>query len=283
MALPVDLVLLVLAAALTHTAWNTLVKASGDRLVTLTIVICTGSLICAPLAVVLDPPAAAAWPFLLGSLVLHQGYFALLLGAYREGELNLVYPIARGSAPLLVAVGAAWAAGEVPGPAGAAGILIVSAGITSLSLGRRSDLGRSWKPVALALATGAVIAAYTVADGLGMRRAASPWGYIVWLNMLTGIPIVAVTLIAKLGQARALLARQWKPGVAGGLFALFAYGLVLYALSRGAMGPVSALRETSVLFAALIGAFTLKESLGAARIAAALAIVAGIVLMQVGG
>lgn len=283
MALPVDLVLLVLAAALTHTAWNALVKASGDRLVTLAIVICTGSLICVPPALVLDPPAAAAWPFLLGSLALHQCYFALLLGAYREGELNLVYPIARGSAPLLVAAGAAWAAGEVPGPMGAAGILLASAGITSLSLGRRSELGGSWKAVALALATGAVIAAYTVADGLGMRRAASPWGYIVWLNMLTGIPIVAATLVAKRGQMRALLARQWKPGVAGGLFALFAYGLVLYALSRGAMGPVAALRETSVLFAALIGTFTLKESLGAARIAAALAIVAGIVLIQVGG
>jgi drug/metabolite transporter (DMT)-like permease len=283
MPLPLDLVLLVLLAAFTHALWNALVKVSGDRLVALAIVICTGSLACVGPAFFVAPPEAAAWPFLFASMALHQAYFALLLGAYRAGELNLVYPIARGSAPLLVAAAAASISGEVPAPVGALGILLASAGVASLSLGRRPRLGGSRKAVALALATGATIAGYTLMDGLGIRRAGGPWGYIVWLNMLTGVPIAAAALVAKRGQVGQLLADQWKQGLAGGLFALFAYGLVLYALSRGAMGPVAALRETSVLFAALIGAFKLKESLGARRIAAALAIAAGIVLMQAGG
>jgi drug/metabolite transporter (DMT)-like permease len=210
----------------------------------------------------------------------HAAYHLFLNSAYRFGDLNHVYPLAQGSAPLLVTALAATAAGEVPSVLGAAAILMMSLGVASLSFDRGSGTDMRRRPIILALATGALIAVYTVIDGLGIRAAASPWTYIVWLMFLEGIPFMAWTALRRRREVGPYLRREWKQALAVGILSKLAYGFVLYALAQGAMAHVSALRETSVLFAALIGTSLLKETFGIRR-AAADVIASGVVLLQV--
>jgi drug/metabolite transporter (DMT)-like permease len=278
MPLQLDLALLVVFAASIHAVWNAVVKASDDRHLTFAAILSAGTLVCLPAAFFVEPPPAAAWPYLAASVVVHNAYFVLLTLAYRFGDLGQVYPLARGTAPLAVAILAALLAGEMPGTTGAAGILLVSAGIASLAFAGGG--GVSLKPVLLATATGLLIAGYNVADGLGMRQAASPWGYIVWLNMMVGLPFVLGVAAWRRHRLGSFVKARWKTDFSLGFLNIVAYVLFLYALSQGAMAHVTALRETSVLMAVLIGAVKLREPFGGSRIAAACAIVAGLIIMQ---
>lgn len=282
MALQPHLIALVLLAAAAHATWNALVKASGDRLLTFATVAGTGltmGLLAAPFVAA---PAPASWPFLLASTVIHGGYYATLLLAYR-GDYSVVYPIARGSAPVMVAGLAALLAGEDVSAAGMAGIGLASFGIVAASLwgGRRP--GASAMPLVWAGLTGLTIAAYTVADGMGVRRSGSPAGYVAWLMICMALPILGGALVARRGRIAAHLRTRWRTGVGGGLLATLAYGLVIYAMGQGAMAQVAVLRETSVVMAAAIGAITLGEGFGLRRVAASLLIVVGIVLLHVAG
>ena len=280
MPLQIHLALLVLVAAVIHAAWNAVLKASGERFLTFNVIAATGTglgILAAPFVAL---PGAAAWPFLIASALIHNGYYVLLLLSYRHGDLSQVYPLARGTAPLAVTVLAAFFAGEVPNPTGLAGVALVSLGIISLMFAGGRPRGTALKPVILALATALFIASYTVVDGLGMRRAATPWGYIVWLNILEGIPFMVGVAIMRPRDIGPFLSTRWKPGFAGGVLAIVAYAIVLYALSQGAMAHVSALRETSVLFAVLIGVVAFGEPLGWRRVACAAAIVAGMIVLQ---
>jgi drug/metabolite transporter (DMT)-like permease len=281
MTLQLHLTVLILIAAFTHAAWNAMIKASGDRVLTFATMRGVDGVVALAVIPFLPLPAPEAWPYLIVSTIIHNVYYGLLLYTYRHGELNQVYPLARGSAPLLVAVLAAWLAGEVPSMTAGVGILLVSGGIVGIALTKGLPRGADVKPILLALATGLGTAGYTVADGLGTRLAGDPFSYIAWLFLLEGVSFVAIAAGLRRRGVVAHMIKHWRPGVAGGLLAIFAYGLVLYALSQGAMAHVAALRETSVLFAALIGTFLLKESFGPRRIAAAALIVAGIVLLQV--
>lgn len=279
MALQTDLMLLVLIAALLHASWNALVKVSGDRVLTFAAIRLTGSLIALPLLPVVPLPAVEAWPFLVASVCIHNAYYITLLNAYRVGDLSHVYPLARGVAPLTVAIFAALFAGEVPTPGGLAGTVLVSIGIISLMFAGGGIRGAAALPVALALLTGLWIATYTVVDGLGTRAAGLAFSYIVWLNLGEGLPYVAYAAIRR-KAFMPVFRRHWPKTTGAALMIVTAYGLVLYALGQGAMAHVSALRETSVLFATLIGSYLLKESFGGMRIAAAAIIVAGVVIMQ---
>ncbi len=283
MTLQLHLVFLVLVAALVHAAWNAVVKASGERLLTFTAIQATGTVLGCLAAPVVGLPEPDVWPFLLLSTVVHNAYYVLLLAAYRHGDLSEVYPVARGSAPVLVAVMAALVAGEVPGARAALGVGLVSLGIVSLTFAGRRTVHAAAVPILLALLTGMLTAGYTVIDGLGMRQTASPWVYIVWLNLLEGIPLSVWVLTRHRAEARMYLRWRWKHGAGGGALAILAYGIVLYALSQGAMAHVAALRETSVLFAAVIGAVLLKEGFGRKRIAAAAVIAVGVIVLQVSG
>ena len=277
------LVLLVLMAALVHASWNAVVKASADRVLTFTAIHVTGTVLGAVAALWVGLPEAHVWPYLLVSAAVHNLYYVFLLVSYRLGDLSEVYPIARGSSPLMVALLAAFVAGEVPGPLAMAGIAMVSLGIISLAFARGRPTRAGLKPLAAALVTGMLISSYTVLDGLGMRAGSSPWPYIVWLNVLEGIPFGLYVLACRRRDVPGFLAVHWKPALAGGCLTIIAYGIALYALTQGGMAHVSALRETSVLFAALIGTFVLKEGFGPVRLAAALAIAAGIAVLQVAG
>ena len=281
MTLPAEAVALVLLAAFLHAAWNALVKAGHDRLVILTIANATGVVVSLSIAPFVSLPLPASWPFLLASVLLHTGYYFFLIHAYRVGDLSHVYPLARGLSPLLVALFAALFANELPSPLGLTGVVLACAGIASLTF----ESGLPWRgdprPLAHAAGTALFIAAYTLADGMGVRRAGQPLAYIVWLMLIDGLPIVLFTACVRRHTLMASISGSWRAGCASGILQFSAYSLVIWAMSLGAMASVSALRETSVIFAAFIGALVLKERVGPLRIAAALLVAAGIVLMRV--
>lgn len=280
MALQFDLAVLVLIAAFAHAAWNALLKSSGDPLLTFTMLRGVAFIGGAAAAVFLPVPAAESWPYLIASAIIHNAYYLLLLFAYRHGDLSLVYPIARGGAPFMVAMLAALFAAEVPGPAGAAGVLLVSAGILGLAFAHGMPRGANATAILLAVGTAVSIALYTIADGLGTRRSGDALAYAAWLYIWDGLPFLLYMGLRRGSDAIEYARRDWRRGLAGGLLMMGTYALVLYAFTQGAMATVAALRETSVLFAAIIGAVALKEPLGLRRFAAAAVIVAGIVLLQ---
>jgi drug/metabolite transporter (DMT)-like permease len=269
----------VLLAAVLHASWNAMLKGGRDRLVMMVLLDLTAmalSLLLLPLA---GRPAPASWGLLALSVSLHTAYKLLLLQSYRVGDLNQVYPLARGTGPLLVAAFAALVLGERLAPLQLAGLAAVCGGLGLLLVTGRA-LPRGRPMIGFSLATGVAIAAYTVADGLGVRRSGSDLGYLVWLFLAAGFPIPLYALAVR-GRGLAASARQqlWV-GVAAGSLALAGYGLVLWAQSRGELAVVAALRETSVLVAALIGTLVFGERFGRRRVLAAACITAGIVLLE---
>ncbi len=271
---------LVLAAALLHATWNALVKAGGDPLVRLAVVNAVGGLCTLPLLFLAAPPAPASWPYLIGSVLVHYAYFLALGYGYRFGDLSHVYPIARGIAPPLVAI-VAWAvAGEGLGLLGLLAILVISGGIVSLAFTNDGRLV-ALKPLAFGFLTGLTIAAYTLFDGLGGRAAGDVLGYIAWLFTIEGVPfsiLIAWRYRRRLGPA---LGAGWWPGALGGALSVVAYGLVIWAMTLAPMAAVSALRETSVIIAALIGTRLLREPFGTRRVLAASVVAVGVIMLQV--
>lgn len=269
----------VLCAAVTHAAWNAIAHKITDKLTGFTVISGGGLLIGLALAPLTAFPAAGAWPYLLASVAVHIAYYALLMRSFRLGDFGQAYPIARGSAPLLVTALAAAVAHEVPDGWAAAGIALSCAGLTGVALwglrGRRPD----WAALGAALATGVTIAVYTVLDGLGVRACGSPLGYLAWLMTLQGAALPAYFLYRHRAAAPALLRPHAPLGLLGAALSLTAYALVLWAQTRAELAPVAALRESSILIGAAIGAVLFKERFGAARIAAAALLVTGIGLM----
>ena len=281
MTLPVEAAALVLLAALFHATWNALLKVGGDRLAVLAIANATSFAIALAAAPFVPLPLVPSWPFLFASVVLHTGYYAFLIHAYRYGDLSHVYPLARGLSPLMVAALAAVIANEALPSAGIAGVALASVGIASLAFDPTKPWRSDRRPLLYAAGTALFIAAYTLADGMGVRRAGEPLAYIVWLMILDGLPIMTFTLWARRGRLAETLASSWAGGSTTGALQFAAYALVIWAMSLGTMAAVSALRETSVIFAAAIGTLILKERFGARRIAAAALVASGIVLMRV--
>ncbi len=283
MALDLGVLLLVLLAAALHASWNAIVKAGGDRLVMTTLVMIGPAPVCLVALFFLPALQPGAWPFLIASALIHYLYYALLIGAYKHGDLSQVYPISRGAAPALVAV-AAWVfAGEALSAREMLGVLIVSAGIMSLAWRRNGTrLPAESKAVALALTNGVAISAYLIADGMGVRQAGNAFTYISWLFVLEALPLFALTLWLRRGRVMESFSPNWKPGVLGGTIAAVSYGIALWAMSQGPMAHIVALRETSVLFGAALGALVLKESFGKQRIVAAAVVAGGAVLLNLG-
>jgi drug/metabolite transporter (DMT)-like permease len=275
MTLPVAAI--VLFAALLHASWNALLKGTTDRLWSMTIMGIATSVACALLLPFLPLPHPASWPHLIGSSVLHVGYNIFLIRAYRSGEFGSAYPIARGSSPLLVALGAAAVAGEAPSALGVAGIILVSGGIISLAFrGRRlPEAG-----IFYALGTGLIIAAYSVNDGIGGRLSGSSVSYTLWMCLLWGLTAAPVYWLRRRDNHLWRGAGPTLAAALGGLVSLLAYGIVIFAMTRAPMGSVSALRETSVLFAVLLGRVFFAERLTLRRIVSALVITAGALCLE---
>ncbi|MFC9116116.1 MULTISPECIES: EamA family transporter [Streptomyces] len=269
----------VLFAAVTHAGWNALAHRITDKLVGFALISGGGLLIGLAAAPFVPFPAAGAWPYLLGSAAVHILYYALLMTSFRLGDFGQAYPLARGSAPLVVTVLAAVFAHEVPDPWAAAGIVVSCAGLTGVAVwglrGRRPD----WAAVGAALATGLTIAVYTVVDGLGVRASGSSTGYIAWLMAVQGTVIPAYALVRLRGEAVARMRPHARLGLLGAALSVLAYALVLWAQTRAPLAPVAALRESSIIVGAVIGAVFFKERFGAPRVAAAGLLVVGIGLM----
>lgn len=272
-------VILILSAAVMHAVWNAFVKMDGDRLMTMAVVISTTGLLAPMLLLIGPPPALESWPYILLSVLLNNAYFLFLIEAYRFGDLSQVYPIARGSAPLLVAVGAALFANEQLSVVELAGVFIISAGTISLiwRSGLRVDAEK--RSIIFALLTGLMIASYTIIDGIGVRLSGNPAAYIGWLFILSPLPIASIAIIRRRGEALVYIRNNWKLAVLAGGLNLGSYGLSIWALSLAAMAHVSAMRETSVIIAALIGTQLLGESFGKRRVLAAMVVATGVVLI----
>ncbi|MFM0200731.1 DMT family transporter [Paraburkholderia fungorum] len=271
---------LVLFAALLHATWNAMLHGNGDRFLSMT-VMSVAIAVVATLVVLFTPwPAHAAWPYIIASGLVHIVYNMSLVRAYRRSDLAQAYPIARGSSPLLVTLGAAFFAHEAIGPLHALGIAMISGGIIAIAL-QGSRVSRA--SVLAALTTGATIALYTVIDGIGVRLShGEALTYTAWMFLFYWL--MPVLFVAKRG-----LAALWTPvraapvavgsSLAGGLVSIAAYGIVIWAMQSGAMGTVSALRETSVVFAVLIGRVFLREAVSAKRWAACVVVAAGAVCL----
>ena len=229
-----------------------------------------------PCAVLLPLPLAPSWPYLLLSSALQVGYSFVLVGAYRHGDLGQVYPIARGSVPLLVTVGGLLLTTQRPSPPALLGVGLVAAGLMSLAFGRGAANARS---VALALLTGLIIACYVTTDGLGARLSGDPRSYVAWIFLLYGA-LMPAAFVAVRGRLRIdWRAAEARAALGGGVIALLAYTATVSALALGPLGPVSALRETGAVFALLIGHVFLGEPATPRRILACVAVTAGAVLV----
>lgn len=270
---------LVLIAAVAHASWNAMVKSSGDRLLMLTSIRVVGLVAGLVVALFVPPPSSASIPYLLGAAFVHYLYYGLMLNAYRVGDMSQVYPISRGTAPLLVALLAALFAGELMSPVGTVAVVILSAGILTLALSGHTV---NRQAIAFALLTGVAIAGYSFLSGVGVRKSQSVLGYIAWLEIATGIGMTSVAYVRRKPVLAEFVRTQWRPGLVAGLLSVTGYAVALWAMSVLAMAAVVALRETSVVFAALIGSLALREGFVAKRVTAAAAVVVGVILLAGG-
>jgi drug/metabolite transporter (DMT)-like permease len=262
----------VLLAAMLHAAWNAMLRSEADRLWTMTAMCTVVAGVCVLLLPFVPRPFAPSWPYVLLSGVLHVGYCLFLVRAYRSGDFVQSYPIARGSSPLLVTVGAALFAGERLSLGATAAILLVAGGIMALAFeGRRFNAAN----VPAALGTGGFIGAYSVTDGLGVRLSGSAAGYTVWMCLIWGVGMPLVYLAMRDGGSLLRPKAETLKATLAGVLSLLAYGLILWAMQRAPLGPVSALRETSVVFAALLGWLVLRQPLGVGRALACTVIALG--------
>jgi drug/metabolite transporter (DMT)-like permease len=273
---------LVLLAALLHAVWNTIVKTGGDGLLMFVLMKVPTMLIAVLVIAVVGLPNLASVPYAIGSAVGFTAYCFLLIWAYRVGDLNFIYPVARGSAPLGVALLSGLLLGEHLSGPGLGGILIISAGIATLAY-HPQTLTRHIPDLLRAVSVGLCIAIYTLFDGVGARVSENVLGYTAVTSFLSGIPLIVVAAFKRGGEIADFLRREWKIGVLGGGLMFATYAIVIYALTLTQMTHVAALRETSVIFAAVIGTLILKEPLGVKRIFAATVVAVGIILVTLSG
>ncbi|MEO6881596.1 MAG: EamA family transporter [Mycobacteriaceae bacterium] len=270
----------VLGAAVLHAVWNALAHAIVDKLVGFAL-IGVGLTACAAVVVLIAPtPSPASWPFLAASVTVHVVYNLLLMRSYQLGDFGQVYPVARGTSPLLVAVGASVFAGEQLPGIRLAGVLVISLGLATLVFAGGVPTRAARPAIAAAILTGMAIATYTTLDGLGVRRADTAAGYAGWLFLLQGPVLPLMALAVRRGRLWEQVRPHLGAGMAGGALSLVAYGLVLWAQTRGALAPISALRETSVIIGAVIGAVVFHERFGRWRVAATVLVVTGVVLID---
>jgi drug/metabolite transporter (DMT)-like permease len=268
---------LVLGAALLHASWNAALRGGSDRLWGITVMAIATAVVVLPVAFFLPLPKPESWPFLALSAGLHTGYCIMLVKAYGAGDFGQVYPIARGSAPMLVTLAAMLLAAEVPPPATLAGIVLVSAGIFGLAKTKSS--GPTSLSLATAMATGLFIASYTVSDGLGARASGHPISYSIWLFLLYTPPLWVAFRLMRGRWTAPVPTRDTATAAIGGLVSMVAYTAVIWAASISPLGPVSALRETSVVMAAFIARVVFGEPLSPRRLGACLVIAAGALLI----
>lgn len=278
--MPLEVTLAVLGAALAHAIWNAMIKSSSDVLLDLALVVFFAGLVTAPFVFFVDVPAPAVWPYIAASMAIHIAYYVCLVGAYRAGDLSHGYPIMRGIAPLIVSVCALAWLGEAPTPTVWLGVLLICGGVLSLGFAgfrwAESRVSLGW-----ALLNAVIIASYTLVDAAGVRASGKAEVYVVWLFTLDALPFTLLILAIKKNQMISYARKFWLRGLVGGGLSAAAYGVVLWAMALAPVAAVAALRETSVIFAALIGAWLLKEGHIGRRIAGAITVAAGVIALKI--
>jgi drug/metabolite transporter (DMT)-like permease len=278
--LTLGVTLAVLGAALGHAIWNAMIKSSGDVLLDMTLVVFFAGVATLPFLPFVPIPGAAVWPYIAASMAIHIAYYVALVGAYRAGDLSHGYPIMRGIAPLIVSLVAVFWIGEAPKPMVWVGVVLICGGVLSLGF-----VGFRWhdsrRSLAWALANAGIIATYTLVDAAGVRTAGEPQTYVVWLFVLDALPFPIVVLLLRRRELAAYAQRFWLRGLFSGALSAAAYGIVLWAMTRAPVAAVAALRETSVIFAALIGAWLLKEGHIGRRIVGAATVAAGVIALKI--
>ncbi|WP_442770476.1 EamA family transporter [Zoogloea ramigera] len=274
--------LAVLGSALLHAGWNFLVKASGERLLDTATLALGGSLLAAFLLPWVSLPASASLPWLAISVLIHVAYFVALIETYRHADLSVAYPLMRGLAPVFVLLALSMSDGS-PTLSFVGGVALLCTGVTLpalLGLQRGIVIG---KGIYWALLNALIIASYTVVDGVGVRLSGNPWSYTLWLFFLDAWGILAIAAWRRPGHLVTHLRRRWRFGVVGAVATVGSYGVVLWAMSVAPVAAVAAIRETSVIFAALLGTRYLGEKMGGVRVASALLVAAGAVTIRFSG
>jgi drug/metabolite transporter (DMT)-like permease len=265
----------VLGAALLHAGWNALLKSSSDKQLDTVAISVGAGIVGLAVAVWLQPPAPASWPWLAGSTLVHILYFLFLAGAYRWGELSYAYPIMRGGGPVIVALGSAAVFGEVLPLAPALGVVLVCSGIVAFASGKADR-----RATVFALSNAVVIAAYTIIDAKGARASGSPVAYAMWFFVANAIVIYLYAGARRGAEVPRYLARYWPRLLIGAVLTAGSYGVALWAMTLAPVALVAVLRETSVLFAALFGAAFLGEKFTRRRLVATGAVLCGLVALK---
>jgi len=278
--LPLDVTLAVLLAALMHASWNAIIKSSRSKFFDTMMVATVPGVIALVMIPFLPLPERASWPWLLASVAIHFLYYLAVAGALRHGDLSQVYPLMRGSAPLLVAL--ASFAGLVDQLTAYTwlGVVLISAGIIAPALLRIGRIGKPSTGTLIALGNAVIIAAYTIVDGTGVRLSGNAISYGQWLFFINAIPLAIFALAWRGREIVGYVRERWAMGVAGGALSMAAYLIVLWAMTRAPVAGVAALRETSVIFAALIGSLMLREGAVGPRVAGAVLVACGIAALR---
>jgi phosphonate utilization associated putative membrane protein len=287
MTLTWPVVAAVLFGALLHASWNALIKSGRDKSLDTALIHVMGCVVAVPLLLWVGLPVSAAWPWLAASLVIHIGYYIALAGAYRHGDLGFTYPIMRGLGPLLVAVILGVSGGSIIDEklsfATLLGVTGISGGVLLVGLSRVSG-GNHRRALQFALFNAAIIAVYTIVDGIGVRASGNALQYVALLFLLDGLPYFLLVMhgrgSAERPAAWAHIRKRWPLALLGTFASLGSYAIALWAMTRAPVAAVAALRETSVLFAAVIGTRLLNEPFGARRATGTLCIVAGVIALR---
>lgn len=280
MSITGPVVLLVLTGALLHAGWNVLVKSSADKAMDTALIHVLCSILALPVLFVVGLPPAHVWRYILASLIIHVGYYMALAGALKHGELGLAYPLMRGTAPLLVALGSYFLLDEAIAAWGWLGIMLISSGV--LMLGVSAGLLHHRKAVLFALSNAVLIALYTVVDAQGARESGQVAQYIALLFALDGWPFALLVFLRRKGQVWTYVRARWPLATVGAAASVGSYAIALWAMAVAPMALVASLRETSVLFAVALGAWLLKEPWTRWRILGAVSIVAGVIVLRLG-
>ena len=267
--------LVVLLGAALHAVWNALVRASAQKFQNATLIVFGAGVWTALLLPFAPLPAPASWPYLAASALIHVAYFSLVALAYRGADLSFAYPLMRGSAPVLSALGAAILLGESPTAGGWTGVLLIACGVIALT-------GDAWRartfraaPVLYALSNAGVIVVYTLVDGYGVRLSGHAFSYTGWLFLLTALLLLMLRVACDGGTVLRQVVNDWRTGLLGGACTLASYGLALWAMTRAPIALVAALRETSVIFGVMVAAVWLKEPVTRLRAVSIVLVCAG--------
>lgn len=273
-----SVLIVVLFGALLHASWNVLVKSSSDKTLDTALIHLLCSLLALPVCLYVGPPSASSWPFIIGSLIVHVGYYFALAGAYKHGDLGLTYPLMRGTAPMLVAIGSFALIGEALSVSAWYGVASICFGV--LILGFTKAWWSHRKAIMFALINAVLIAIYTITDAKGARISENVAQYVAMLFVLDGWPFAIIVFLQRKGQVWSYVRMRWPVAMVGASASIGSYAIALWAMTVAPVAMVAALRETSVLFAMVLGLWLLKEAWTMRRVMGTIAILTGVIALR---